>query len=106
MNTGAPLPFVAARDCAKRAAFATQRLRAYCPANDWPGYAPYDALNSRFLTAFPFLDSRLPRVALTQALKRSPVNIRRLALIPKTQNPKGIALFLAALLRMDDVVDD
>src|SRR5438309_8079350 len=70
------------------------KLLAYCEANDWAGYDPYDALNSRVFTALPFLNSRLPRLVLTQALKRSPINIRRLLLIPKTQNPKAIALFL------------
>jgi hypothetical protein len=82
-------------------AIATQALLAYCRANGWAGHDPYDALNSRLLSALPFLDSRLPRLALTQALKRSPINIRRLALIPHTQNPKGIALFLTALIKME-----
>ena len=75
-------------------------LLAYCRANDWAGYDPYDALNSGIFTALPFLDSRIPRLVLTQALKRSPVNIRRLLLVPKTQNPKALALFLSALLRL------
>ena len=75
----------------------TLKLLAYCRANDWAGYDPYDALNSRLFTALPFLNARLPRLCLTQALKRSPINIRPLALIPKTQNPKAMALFLSAL---------
>lgn len=79
---------------------AAQKLLAYCRANEWAGYDPYDALNSRLLTALPFLNSRVPRLALTQALKRSPINVRRLLQIPKTQNPKGIALFLSALLKV------
>src|ERR1700687_5544276 len=79
---------------------ATQKLLAYCRANDWAGYDPYDALNSRIFTALPFLNSRIPRIILTQAVKRSPINIRRLALVPKTQNAKAIALFLAAALNL------
>jgi hypothetical protein len=81
---------------------ATLRLLAYCRTNGWAGYDPYDALNSRLFEALPFLDSRIPRLCLTQALKRSPVNIRPLALVPKTQNPKALALFLAAVLKIDD----
>jgi len=77
-----------------------QKLLAYCQANDWAGYDPYDALNSRVFTALPFLSSRLPRLVLTQALKRSPINIRGLMLVPKTQNPKAIALFLLAFLKL------
>jgi hypothetical protein len=85
---------------AKDAETAVVKLVAYCRANDWAGYDPYDALNSPALSALPFLNSRLPRLVLTQALKRSPINIRRMALIPKTQNPKAIALFLSAFLRL------
>jgi len=69
------------------------KLLAYCQANDWAGYDPYDAVNSPVFAALPFLNSRFPRLFLTQALKRSPINIRRMLGIPKTQNPKAIALF-------------
>jgi hypothetical protein len=84
----------------KQARAAVPKLVAYCLENDWSGYDPYDALNSRLLQALPFLDFKLPRLILTQAMKRSPVNIRRLALVPKTQNPKAIALFLSAFLNL------
>lgn len=77
-----------------------QRLVAYCQANDWAGYDPFDAVNSRLFAALPFLNTRLPRLVLTQALKRSPVNLRRFLGIPKTQNPKAIALFLSAFLKL------
>ncbi len=76
------------------------KLVAYCQANDWAGYDPYDALNSRAFAAMPFLNFKFPRLALTQALKRSPINIRPLLLIPKTQNPKAIGLFLSAFLKL------
>ena len=79
---------------------ATLKLLNYCKSNDWAGYDPYDALNSKLFEALPFLNSRIPRLALTQALKRSPINIRRPLLVPKTQNAKAIALFLSALLKL------
>jgi len=78
-------------------------LLSYCQANEWAGYDPYDAVNARVFTALPFLNSRLPRLVLTQALKRSPINIRRLLGIPKTQNPKAIALFLSAFLKLSRI---
>ncbi len=78
----------------------TLKLLAYCRSNDWAGYDPYDALNSRIFQALPFLDFRLVRLLLTQANKRSPINLRPLLLVPKTQNPKGLALFLASLLKL------
>jgi rhamnogalacturonyl hydrolase YesR len=76
------------------------KLLAYCRANNWSGYDPYDALNSSVFEVFPFVNRRLPRLVLTQALKRSPINIRGLLGVPKTQNAKAIALFLAAFLRL------
>jgi len=79
---------------------ATLKLLAYCRANDWAGYDPYDALNSRIFQALPFLDFKLARLLLTQANKRSPINFRPLLLVPKTQNPKGLALFLVSLLKL------
>ena len=78
---------------------AAQKLLAYCRREDWAGYDPYDALNSKLFSALPLLNSRLPRLVLTQVLKRSPINLRRLLQIPKTQNPKGLALLLTALLK-------
>ena len=79
---------------------ATKKLLAYCRSNEWAGYDPYDALNSRLFLALPVLDSRIPRLVMTQALKRLPVNLRPLLAIPKTQNPKGMALFLSAFIRL------
>ncbi len=84
----------------REAVAALPKLVAYCQENNWAGYDPYDALNSRLLEKLPFLDRRLPRLALTQALKRSPVNLRPLMLIPKTQNPKAIGLCLAAFVKL------
>ncbi len=83
------------------------KLLVYCRANDWAGYDPYDALNSRFFS-LPFFDTKIPRLALTQAMKRSPINLRPLMLVPKTQNPKGLALILTSLLKLSklDLVKD
>jgi hypothetical protein len=88
----------------QRAEQATRKLLAYCRHNDWAGHDPYDALNSGLFRALPLLDSRFPRLALTQLLKRSPINVRGLALVPKTQNPKAMALFLRALLKLPNTV--
>ncbi len=78
----------------------TLKLLAYCKANDWAGYEPYDVLNSRIFSALPVLNSRLPRLAFTQVLKRSPINVRPLLLVPKTQNPKALGLFLSAFVNL------
>ena len=78
----------------------TQRLFRYCESNQWAGYDPYDALNSRLFQIVPLLNSKLPRLVLTQTLKRSPVNLRPLLLVPKTENAKGLALFLSAMVKL------
>jgi hypothetical protein len=75
-------------------------LMAYCSESDWAGYDPYDALNSRVFNLTPFAKSRLCRIAITQIMKRLPVNLRSLLLVPREQNPKAIALFLVALLKL------
>src|SRR6476620_5906529 len=48
------------------------KLLDYCVRNDWAGYDPYDALNSRYFDVLPWLNRRLPRLVMTQLLKRSP----------------------------------
>src|ERR1700730_16190138 len=78
-------------------------LLTYCQANNWAGYEPYDALNSPIVSALPLVNSRVSRLVLTQALKRSPINIRSLLLIPKTQNPKAIGLFLSAFVKLSNI---
>jgi hypothetical protein len=77
-----------------------ERLRAWCRARGYAGHDPFDALNSRLFQATPLKHSRLARLAWTQVFKRSPVNLRPLALVPPARNAKGTALFaLAALAR-------
>ncbi len=78
-----------------------RKLAAYCQEHDWSGYDPYDALNSEVFQRLPFLNNRPSRIALTQALRRSPVNFRRLLRIPPTQNAKAIALFLSSFLMLE-----
>jgi hypothetical protein len=79
---------------------AALQLLAYCRACDWAGHDPYDALNSRLFQPLGLFRFKLVRLALTQALKRSPINFRPLLLVPKTQNPKGLALFVASCLKL------
>jgi hypothetical protein len=82
---------------------AALKLLEYCRANDWAGYDPYDALNGRLYQSLPILHFRLARLVLTQGMKRCPLNFRPLLLVPKTQNPKGLALSLSALLKLSKV---
>src|SRR5713226_7627767 len=70
----------------------------WCRAHDFAGYDPYDALNSRLFQTTPLKHSRIARLSWTQLFKRSPLNFRRLALVPAERNPKGTALFALSAL--------
>ncbi|HTH51592.1 MAG TPA: hypothetical protein VL501_06650, partial [Pyrinomonadaceae bacterium] len=72
------------------------RLYAWCEARGFAGSDPFDGLNSGVFQATPLRNHRVPRLALTQLVKRSPVNLRRLLGVPHGVNSKGIALFALA----------
>jgi len=78
----------------------TLKLLDYCRANEWKGYDPYDALNSEIFKKLTFLDFKFFRLGFVQVMKRLPVNLRPLLLVPKTENPKAVALFLMASLKL------
>ncbi len=79
---------------------AVESLLNYCRGENWSGHDPYDALNSRLLRSLGILKSSLLRLVATQGMKRSPVNFRGLLRVPREQNPKGIAVFLAAAVQL------
>lgn len=70
------------------------RLRAYCEAERYKGWDPYDGLNSVIFQATPFKYWDIARLVLIQLCKRSPINLRPLLQVPKQHNSKGIGLFL------------
>lgn len=72
------------------------KLKTYCEQEHYKGWDPYDGLNSRVFQAMPFLKrSAFCRLVVIQGFKRCPINLRRLALVPKEYNAKGIGLFLS-----------
>ena len=71
------------------------RLKSYCESEHYKGWDPYDGLNSKVFQALPLLKkSALCREVVIQGFKRNPINLRRIALVPKDYNAKGIGLFL------------
>jgi len=71
-------------------------LKAYIEKEEYKGWDPYDGLNSKVFQALPFLKNwDLARLVWIQTFKRNPINLRRLFLVPKDYNPKGIALLLS-----------
>jgi hypothetical protein len=69
-------------------------LKYYCEYQNFAGWDPYDGLNSKVFQATPFKKWDLARLMWIQGFKRSPINFRKLLLVPKQHNAKGIALFL------------
>ena len=70
------------------------KLKAYCEKEQYKGWDPYDGLNSKIFRALPFKHWDLGRAIWIQIFKHSPINFRRLFLVPKGYNAKGVALFL------------
>lgn len=69
-------------------------LKEYVEAEDFRGWDPYDGLNSKFFQSLPVRNIRLARLAWIQLFKLNPINLRKLFLIDKDYNAKGLGLFL------------
>lgn len=81
-------------------------LKTYCEQEHFKGWDPYDGLNSRIFQAIPLLKkSAFCRLLQIQAFKRCPFNFRRIALIPKGYNAKGIGLFLSGYCNLYKAVE-
>jgi hypothetical protein len=83
---------------ARAARAAADSLSAALERSDFVGWDPYDALASpgiRALARTPFL-----RQAAIQAVKAVPFNPRRVLGVPRTENPKALALFVSAYVRL------
>lgn len=78
---------------------AARTLLQYCEARDWAGADPYDALNSDRLRSWRWMHSRWPRLAVTQLLKRSPIDVRAGLRVRPNQNATTFALFLSGLIQ-------
>ncbi|MEM9649363.1 MAG: delta-aminolevulinic acid dehydratase, partial [Bacteroidota bacterium] len=72
-----------------------KKLKSYCESERFKGWDPYDGLNSKVFQSLPIKYWDLARLAWIQGFKRSPINFRKLLLVPKEYNAKGIALFLS-----------
>ena len=67
--------------------------------HDYSGADPFDGLTSRLFRATGLDAIPFARLAWIQLLKRSPINVRGLALVPATCNPKTLGLVLSARTR-------
>lgn len=81
-------------------------LRNYCAWHDYRGWNPYDGLNSKVFKAIPLMGrSAIMRLCWIQLFKRSPLNLRKIMLVPQQHNAKGVALALQAQCKMYHAVE-
>lgn len=69
---------------------------AWSQEQDYREYTKHDALNSPLVSAL-FGHHRLTRILATQAVMRFPLNLRPLLGVPRSENPKGLGLWVMAL---------
>ena len=82
-------------------------LKKYCEDEQFRGWDPYDGLNSKFFKALPLVGrSAICRLVWIQLFKRNPWNLRRLFMVPKQHNAKGIGLFLQGYCNLYEAVGD
>ncbi len=82
------------------------KLREYCEKEDFKGWDPYDGLNSKVFQAIPLLkNSALVRLVVIQGFKRFSINLRKIALVPKEYNAKGVGLFLSGYCNLYKAIE-
>ena len=81
------------------------KLKRYCEREKFKGWDPYDGLNSKVFQALPIKHWDLARLAWIQGFKRSPINFRKLLLVPKMHNAKGIGLFLSGYCNLYELAE-
>ena len=80
-------------------------LIKYVESENFCGYDPYDALNSPILHLLG-KSSKFLKIAFTQALRRSSINLRPLIGIDKSYNHKGMGLFLSSYVNLYRIYKD
>ena len=81
------------------------KLKSYCEKEQFKGWDPYDGLNSKVFNAIPLLNkSSFIRMVVIQGFKKMPINLRKIALVPKKHNAKGLGLLLSGYCNLHESV--
>jgi len=86
----------------------TDDLMQFVEKEDYKGWDPFDGLNSKLFKKLPLHNNKFVKLAWIQFFKRSSVNFRNFAGVPKEYNNKGLALFLSgycSLYRLENNED-
>lgn len=71
-----------------------KKLQDYIEGQDYKGYDPYDALKSPLFNLPVVRSNKLIRFGTQQLIKRFPINLRPLLLVPKGLNPVTLGLMI------------
>lgn len=82
---------------------AFNQLDCHVKKEAFKGWDLFDGLNSKLFRATPLYRNAFLRLAWIQFFKRSPVNFRKIAGVPKGFNAKGLALFASGLVNLNRV---
>lgn len=84
-----------------------QQLKKYVESEGYKGWDPFDGLTSKLFNALPGIkNNKFCRLAWIQFFKRSPVNFRVFAGVPKNYNSKGLALFIVGYYNLYQLDQD
>ncbi len=75
-----------------------KRLEQYIQQQEYQGWDLFDGLNSKLFKENFFYQYPLLRLIWIQFFKRSPLNLRQIAQVPKGYNAKGLGLFASGLI--------
>jgi len=81
------------------------RLSRWLEENDYRGYDTFDGLNASFLRPFTFENWYL-RMALQQAIRRFPINVRAFVGVSKSCSTKGMGFLARGFIRLYQVTGD
>jgi hypothetical protein len=84
----------------------TDDLYGALKRDGFTGWDVFDGLNSRLFRSTILNESKTMRLAWIQLFKRSPINLRKAALVPKGCNAKGLALIIRGLVNLYRVDGD
>jgi hypothetical protein len=81
------------------------RLSDWLEKNDYRGYDTFDGLNAKYLRPLTF-ETNFLRTVLQQAVRRFPINMRPLLMIPKNRSTKGMGYLAKGFIRLQEATGE
>ncbi len=85
-----------------------RKLELYCHGTGFKGWDLFDGLNSALFKNSVCYRNEFLRLAWIQLFKRSAINLRKIAFVPKAFNAKGLALFASGMIskgNLDEAIE-